>query len=165
MKKGYKYIFILLVLCVATSCQQRYWYRSVVWSNSKPYLPISIQIVNESPFFISKYFEEEIEKACKKQLARSGYYVSNKNAKYHFVLNLKVDSFPMRGNSFKGGYNSVIYLSDGKVFSLIFDCFMYDPKRKWNMWEKENELYFFNKPQRDLRRSKNLVRYMIRSST
>ena len=165
MKKSYRIVFFVLVFCVATSCQQRYWYRSVVWSHSKPYLPITIQVVNESPSLVSKHFEEEIEKACEKQLARRGYFVSTKNAKYNFILNIRVDSFFIRNLAYIGGYNSSTYVHDGRVLSIMFECSMYDPNRKWNTWRKENELFFFRRPQRDLRRSKSLVRYMIRSST
>lgn len=159
------YLLLILFILLAASCRQRYWYRSVVWSHSKPYLPITIKVVNESPFFVSHRFEQEIQKACEKQLARRGYYVNAKSSKYQFVLNIKVDSFFVKGLAYIGGYRSSTYEYSGKVLSIMFECAMYDPKRKWNIWKKENELYFFNQENRDLRRSKSLVRYLIRSAT
>lgn len=158
--------FILLILfaLLAVSCQQRYWYRAVVWSHSKPNYPIKIKIINESPFFVSKRFEEQIQKACEQQLAKLGYIVTKKNPKYEFSLVVKVDSFYVRGIGHVGDFYRNSYAYSGKVLSIMFECFLLDQKNRGKVWSNENELYFFNMENRDLRRSKGLVRYMIRSA-
>lgn len=169
MKLGYKSILIIAIFALLSlsSCQRRYWYRSFVWSNSKNDLPVNISITNESPGTISPEFEKAILATCEKQLLKKGYKVSTKKTLYKFNIKLKVESYTVSGLAHYGGERtSLIPYYNKDVQAILFECSLFENKKdlKWKVWENNNDLYFFDREKRDLRRSKGMVRYLIRSA-
>lgn len=169
MKPGSKTILFIAIFALLSlsSCQKRYWYRSFVWSNSKNDLPVNISIVNESPMAISPEFEKAILATCEKQLLKKGYKVITKKAPYQFKIVLKVESYTVSGFAHYGGERtSLIPYYNKDVQAILFDCSLVQIKKdlNWKVWENNNDLYFFDREKRDLRRSKGMVRYLIRSA-
>ncbi|MCF8429661.1 MAG: hypothetical protein K9G64_05965 [Bacteroidia bacterium] len=160
-------LFTLLTMVFISSCHRRYWYRSFVWSNSKNDIPVNISITNESPKAISTEFQKIILATCEKQLLKKGYKVTDKKVAFQFNLNLKVESYSVSGLAHIGGEKtSLIPYFNKDVQALLFECNLTQNKKdlKWKVWENQNDLYFFSIQKRDLRRSKSMVRYLIRSA-
>jgi hypothetical protein len=65
-----------------------------------------------------------------------------------------------------GERTSLIPYFNKDVQALLLECNLIQAKKdlKWKVWENQNDLYFFNIQKRDLRRSKSMVRYLIRSA-
>ena len=161
-------LFITLInILFLSSCHRRYWYRSFVWSNSKNDIPVNISIINESPKAISPDFQKAILATCQKQLLKKGYKVTDKKVSFQFNLTLKVESYSVSGLAHIGGERtSLIPYFNKDVQALLLECNLIQAKKdlKWKVWENQNDLYFFNMQKRDLRRSKSMVRYLIRSA-
>ena len=157
----------LLNLVITSSCHRRYWYRSFVWSNSKNDVLVNISIVNESPKAITPDFQKAILATCQKQLLKKGYKVTEKKVPFQFNLKLKVESYSVSGLAHIGGEKtSLIPYFNKDVQALLLACNLIQTKKdlRWKVWENQNDLYFFSIQKRDLRRSKSMVRYLIRSA-
>ncbi len=169
MKAGFKQILFigLLSVILLSSCQRRYWYRSFVWGSSKSEIPINITIINESPNSISSDFQNAILATCEKQLLKKGYKVTSKKTNFQFQIKLKVESYNVSGLAHYGGEKtSLIPYYNKDVQAILFECNLFQNKKdlNWKVWENNNDLYFFDKKKRDLRRSKGMVKYLIRSA-
>jgi hypothetical protein len=166
MKSSISIIFMLLIL-VFSSCQKRYWYRSFVWGSSKNLTPVNIVLNNSSTQLLNKTFEDEILAACKKQLQKKGFKITPKKAALTFELNIKVDKFTVSGLAYYGGQKIYLYpYYDKDVKAILLDCYLFETKKdlRWKVWENSNDLYFFGKQKRDMRRTKSMVKYLIRSA-
>lgn len=162
------WLFISLLLIVFfSSCHRRYWYRSFVWTSSKNTVPVNISLINDSPKAISTEFQKEILATCQKQLLKKGFKVIDKKAPYQFNIKLKVESYSVSGLAHIGGERtSLIPYYNKDVQAILFECNLFQTKKDLNfkVWENNNDLYFFDVKKRDLRRSKSMVRYLIRSA-
>ena len=121
---------------------------------------ITIQIENLSPELLNKNFELELEKYCIKRIEKEGYNYTNKNPKYLLALTMKVDSAFTRGVAYTGpgfGYNAYSRMSKG--IQLYMEA-KYIPSSKV-VWYDKYELYYFNDFNRDLSRTKGVIRYML----
>ena len=176
-------ITILALLLVISACEKRYWYRTKINTHlfaakTYPRRTINIEILNFSPDFISKDFERSIQEASLLQLNKRGFILSKKDTpNFHLYIYLHVDSYFVYGSrvSFFGnrygsrilsksqtspisGYN---YTELNRVKSLEFSYRMILPKDGSTYWESNDELYFFNKEEKDIRRSRGLVSYNL----
>lgn len=159
--------FVLLPIILFSSCHRRYWYRSFVFSSSKNPVPVNISLLNESPKAILPDFQKSILATCEKQLLKKGYKVTDKKASFQFNIKLKVESYSVSGLAHIGGEKtSLIPYYNKDVQAILFECNLFQNKKdlKWKVWENNNDLYFFDKQKRDLRRSKSMVKYLIRSA-
>lgn len=166
MKSSISILFMLSIL-VLSSCQKRYWYRSFVWGSGKNLVPANIVLNNGSTQLLNKAFEDEILSACKKQLLKKGYKITTKKAAFTFELNIKVDKFTVSGLAYYGGQKVYLYpYYDKDVKAILLDCYLFESKKdlRWKVWENSNDLYFFGKQKRDMRRTKSMVKYLIRSA-
>jgi len=155
------------MLLLLSSCQKRYWYRSFVLGSSKNLIPINLSIQNESQALLTKTFENEMLAACEKQLFKKGYKVILKNTTFQFKLIVKVEKFRVNGLAHYGGERTMLYpYFDKEVKAILFECVLTQSKKdlNWTVWENTNDLYFFGKQKRDMRRSKGMVKYLIRSA-
>ena len=128
---------------------------------------MNISIINESPKLISPDFQKIILATCQKQLLKKGYKVTDKKVAFQFNLNLKVESYSVSGLAHIGGERtSLIPYFNKDVQALLLECTLIQTKKdlKWKVWENQDDLYFFNIQKRDLRRSKSMVKYLIRSA-
>lgn len=158
---------IPIVLLLLSSCQKRYWYRSFVFGSSKNLVPVNIVIQNESPTLLTETFEKEILAACEKQLLKKGYKATTKKAIFQFILVIKVEKFKVNGLAHYGGERTILYpYFDKEVKAILFECVLTQSKKDltWKVWENSNDLYFFGKQKRDMRRSRGMVKYLIRSA-
>ncbi len=158
---------IPIVLLLLSSCQKRYWYRSFVFGSSKNLVPVNVVIQNESPTLLTETFEKEILAACEKQLLKKGYKATAKKAIFQFTLVIKVEKFKVNGLAHYGGERTMLYpYFDKEVKAILFECTLTQSKKDltWQVWENSNDLYFFGKQKRDMRRSKGMVKYLIRSA-
>ncbi|MFA9212685.1 MAG: hypothetical protein ACEQSR_02425 [Candidatus Methylacidiphilales bacterium] len=156
-----------IVLLLLSSCQKRYWYRSFVFGSSKNLVPVNLIIQNESPTLLTETFEKEMRAACEKQLLKKGYKVVPKKATFQFKLVIKVDKFTVNGLAHYGGERTMLYpYFDKEVKAILFECILTQSKKdlNWTVWENTNDLYFFGKQKRDMRRSRGMVKYLIRSA-
>ena len=161
------YILCVFLILILSSCQRRYWYRDFVWSSAKNDELANIKIINESPQVLSTEFEKEIKTACTKQLLKKGYKVIEKKAPFEFILTMKVEAYTVSGLAHFGGLTTILYPYYNKdVKAILFDCTLNQSKKDltWKVWENNNDLYFFSRPKRDLRRSISMVKYLIRSA-
>jgi len=161
------YILCVFLILILSSCQRRYWYRDFVWSSAKNDELANIKIVNETPQVLDAEFEKEILKACSKQLLKKGFRVIEKKVPFVFTLTIKVESYSVSGLAHYGGLTTILYPYYNKdVKAIVFDCNMSQSKKDlvWKVWENNNDLYYFSKPKRDLRRSISMVKYLIRSA-
>ena len=178
-------IGILLLACVLiiSACQKRYWYRTKINAQlfakkTPPRRTINIEILNFSPDFLSKDFERSIQEASLLELNKRGFVLEKKDTpNFHLFIYLHVDSYFVYGSrvSFFGNrYGSRIlsksqtspiagnyYTVLNRVKSLEFSYRMIAPKDGSTYWESSDELYFFDKEKRDIRRSKSLVTYNL----
>ena len=103
----------------------------------------------------------------RKTTFKKGYQVTNKKALYQFNIKLKVESYSVSGLAHIGfEKTSLIPYYNKDVQAILFECNLFQIKKdlKWKVWENNNDLYFFDKQKRDLRRSKSMVKYLIRSA-
>jgi len=168
-------ILLLSLLLLASSCEQRYWYRQKVWvGNSKPFKgKIDVKVMNFSPEFISRDFEKVIKNAGMQYMVKSGYKaVSKDSPDFRLIIMMHVDSYYVyKSRTGMFSRNPVTRavvpsrMSGGymrEVNSLLELSFRYQFVRTKNsvtLWEDENGLYYFNSERRDLPRSVGLVKY------
>lgn len=168
--KAFLVLSIALAL-FATGCQQRYWYR--IKLRTKPLQTVKVRIVNFSPDILDEFFEVEMLDACKKQLRKDGFQISTKDsANYEFELVMKVDTFnaTIVGYRHVGVNNPMQTFSNAQVGvsrfegigSILLETRMWVMKTKSVRFEVYDDVYFFNEPKRDKRRSRGVARYMIR---
>lgn len=162
-----KLYLLSIVLLLLSSCQKRYWYRSFVFGSGKNLVPVNLIIQNESPTLLTETFEKEMRTACEKQLLKKGYKVVPKKAIFQFKLVIKVEKFRVNGLAHYGGERTMLYpYFDKEVKAILFECVLSQSKKdlSWTVWENTNDLYFFGKQKRDMRRSRGMVKYLIRSA-
>jgi len=154
-------LFIGLVIPFLTlsSCNKRYTNFSKVNAIQKRGT-VTLQIENKSPEKISKNFEAELEKYCIKRLAKEGYNYTNKNPKYILVLSIKVDSSFNHGLAYTGpGINYYAYSRMSKGIELYMEAKYMQTERV--IWDDKYELYYFDDPNRDLSRTKGVIKFML----
>lgn len=159
--------FVIIFIIAISGCHRRYWYREMVWSKAQNNVPVNINIVNQNPLALSKDYEKKILQTCEKQLLKKGYIATNKKAQFQYNLVLKVELYTVSGLAHYGGERTFLYPYYNKdVKAILFESTMLQNKKdlQWKVWENSNDLYFFNIPKRDMRRSKSMVKYLIRSA-
>jgi hypothetical protein len=153
------FIGLVFPLLLLNSCNKRYINFSKVNAIQKRGAVV-LQIENISPEKISKNFEREIEKYCIKRLAKEGYNCTNKNPKYLLVLTIKVDSSFNHGLAYTGpGVNYYAYSRMSKGIELYMEAKYMQTERV--VWEDKYELYYFDDLNRDLSRTKGVIKYML----
>ena len=175
-------MFLALVL-VMSACEKRYWYRTKINTNlfeakTYPRRTVNIEILNYSPDFISKDFERSIQEASLLELNKRGFVLSKKDTpNYHLYIFLQVDSYYVYGS--KGGYvgtrnighvvtknklggsTSNSLRQKNTIKELAFSYRMICPKNGNIYWESNDGLYFFNREDKDIKRSVGLVSYNL----
>ncbi|MCU0442778.1 MAG: hypothetical protein MUE96_10305 [Bacteroidia bacterium] len=151
---------------LATGCQKRYWYR--IKLRSQQTHSVKVRILNLSPHILNGDFELEMLNACNKQLQKEGFQVLTKDStQYQFELVMKLDTF--NANIIKDGVKSdasgeIEYKVKPikSVGFILLETRMWVTKSNSTRFDICDDLYFFDQPRRDRRRSRGVVRFMIR---
>jgi len=153
------FFLTFIIILFLGACDKRYTSFSKVNAVQKRGT-ITLLIENNSPELLSKNFESEVQNYCIKRLAKEGYNYTNKNPKYVLVLTMKVDSSFNHGVAYTGpgfGYNAYSRMSKG--IQLYMEARYILTERV--VWGDKFELYYFNNPDRDLSRTKGVIKYML----
>jgi hypothetical protein len=162
-----KTLSAILLLLLWSACGQQYYYLNKVRASPKKG-SFTIQIENKAPKYLSSNFEAEVKDAAIKKLIRQGHAYKPNNPQYIFTLSIKLDSVETTGIAYVGGmyvgraiaignYKNYTLNSRGIYLKLATEYV----KTKANIWEMEYDLYYFAQAQKDLRRTKGVVRYMM----
>lgn len=177
-------LLLLAITLLISGCEKRYWYRKKIreplfTEKTYPRRTVKIEIRNESPDFISKRFEQIIQRAGMKTLARKGFIDAQKDTpNLHLIINLRVDSYYVYGSNTGAlsGFNQSRIITRQRlqtdngarllkekrpVKELTLSYYMTFPVTGNVYWESGDGLYFFNDEKRDLRRSLGMVRYAL----
>ncbi len=157
-------IYICLLSLMLGSCNKLYWYRTKVpFGSSKSLKKIHLSIVNQSPLVLSGGFEKDVRAYCLKRLAKQGF-IEAKAGKYDydFVLTMDIDSFEASQAVWLGPLGDGIPLQT-HIMQLSFYYDLLLPGTRYARWNSKSAIYFFANEKRDLRRSKSVIKYAIRT--
>lgn len=166
---------MLGLLPMLFACHRIHWQRNKVRvrthaeASSEQYVTkpsISIRVNNRSPYIFSPEFTDELKLICEKEFERLGYEPMQGDATDYLAnIRIEIDSFPVTGVYVfgKGGPSSFWkpYRKE-KVYAIVFDYELIDNKYKSIRWKESNDIYYFDDPERNTRRSKSMVKYTIR---
>lgn len=164
-------VFSIALLLLFSACQKRYWYR--IKLRTKVHPTVKVKVVNFSPEILNEFFEVEMLEACRKQLRKDGFQTTSKDsANYEFELVMKVDTFNATIVGFRNmGVNNPSQTFTNRqvgverfdnIGSILLETRMWVMKTKSVRFHIYDDVYFFDEPSRDRRRSRGVVRYMIR---
>jgi hypothetical protein len=158
--------FLAALFLLLSGCEHRYWYRHKIKAAKRK--TVHLYVVNHSPGFISRKFENAIEQTCVYALHKKGYEVVKDTPEYHFFVHMKVDSFYTKSKWFlQNGYNIfkptyTSYYSDNNVKEISFEYNLVNPDNELLFWESRSEFFYFDNEGRDLRRSKSMINYALK---
>jgi len=158
---------ITLMSLLLSSCKQQYFYLNKVRASSKKG-PFTLQIINLTPNLINTEFEAQIKDAAIKKLIRQGHAYKPNNPQYKFVLTIKVDSVISSGIAYVGASNVGRAIPMGNYYQytrnsrgVYLNVETQYLKTNKRIWEMDYDLYYFAQENRDRRRTKGVVRYMM----
>jgi hypothetical protein len=153
-----KNILVILALLMM-SCNQRYGYLSKIAMPVKRGI-IAVEIKSLNPNELGNNFDSEIKEYAIKRLRKEGYKYSEKNPQYLLEVETRIDSSFNRGIAYGGpGVGSYAYSKKSKA--ILFDLVLKSKNNNLVIWRGSFDLYFFNEPARDLKRSKGVMRFLI----
>jgi hypothetical protein len=159
-----KCLFGLMLILFFTSCSRQYWYRiKFPFSANRELKTVKLEIVNHSPDLLSRNYEKEIKEYCLKRLAKQGLLEAKTDKyDYEFMLTIDVDSFESGQRLWLGPFgDGMPNQTHIMQLSINYDLFFY--RSKIIRWSSKSAIYFFANEKRDIRRSKSVVAYAIRT--
>ncbi|MFI5221994.1 MAG: hypothetical protein ACHQK8_06700 [Bacteroidia bacterium] len=159
---------ILLLVAFTAGCRQRYWYRVKVDMLGSFYpkeKTIHLTVTNMSKKYLSRMFENNMRMYCLQRLKKYGYIETTRDtADYNFTLMFWVDSFHVKGIWYMPielrTYTPYDYSHSIYQLTIQYDLRFF--KDNVHFWDFKNQIYFFNNENKDLRRSKSMMRYSLR---
>ncbi|MCG9880112.1 MAG: hypothetical protein MH472_05885 [Bacteroidia bacterium] len=149
-------IFSLILL---SACSVKY--RDFTKVNAVPKRgTYSLKINNYSPQLLDYSFEKAVAEHAHKRLQRQGYSYNEKQTQYAITFDIRVDSAISHGYAY--ALNSrypYSRLSKG----IIINAEAYNTKLKRRAWQTQYDLYYFGDYQRDIKRTKGVISYLISS--
>lgn len=148
---------ILISVILLSSCSVRY--RDFTKVNAAPKRgTYSLKVNNYSPQLLDYSFEKELTEHTHKRLYKQGYTLNEKQTQYFITIDIKVDSAISHGYAYALN-TSYPYsrLSKG----IIINMEAYNTKLKRRAWETQYDLYYFGDYQRDIKRTKGVISYLI----
>ncbi|MFN5885344.1 MAG: hypothetical protein ACK445_08375 [Bacteroidota bacterium] len=157
-------IFMLILMLLLSSCNRQYWYRiKFPFTGSSELKTIKFEIVNYSPMLLSRNYEEEMKQYCLKRLAKQGLLEARTNKyDYDFVLSIDVDSFESGQRVWLGPFGDGMP-NQTHIMQLSISYDLFFCRSKVNRWSSKSAIYFFANEKRDIRRSKSMAAYAIKT--
>jgi hypothetical protein len=167
-------LLIFLLTALFMSCEKLYWYRKKVRVDH-PYLldsskakdplqipvPIHIQLINHSQAYLSPDFEDGIRTYCSRALSRRGFIETTDTPVLNFVIQLKIDSFPVPyGRWLDPIYDGMKFGTTIREISLDYTLLFFQTDISY--WTDRSAFYYFSRDERDLKRSRSMINYVTK---
>lgn len=153
-------LFVLILgMIVWQSCGQKYFHLKKLSVPLKRGI-VALDVKSLNPEILNKSFEIEVKDYAAKRLRHEGYKCQEKNAQYFLQVEMKVDSSINSGIAYGGpGIGSYSYLKKSRAILIYMELRSKSTDRV--IWTGDFDLYFFEDPKRDLKRTKGVVKYLI----
>lgn len=154
----------MMMIVLLSSCNRQYWYRiKFPFANSRELKTVKFEIVNHSPVLLSSNYEQEMKSYCLKRLAKQGLLEARTDKyDYDFVLTIDVDSFESGQRVWLGPFGDGIP-NQTHIMQLSINYDLFFRRSRVSRWSSKSAIYFFANEKRDIRRSKSMAAYAIKT--
>lgn len=153
-------ILPLILITTVISCQQRYLgFKKVKAAPRRGSYKLLVQTNHNN--YLNQEFITEVTNTTIHQLKKYGYTLTSDTPKYHFYLDISIDSSTASGYGFTRevwGYYYAYTRLDRSIKLAIWQSHAFNQKV---IWQNHLEYYYFHQAGRDLRRAKNITRFLI----